>query len=143
MARGIDSLGAESLWGRWMAAGIAKKWQQCHKCFPQYSAFPSERPQVRTWGRHTCFLPQVPSNLVTPLAVRPANPPPSSRMANPVLQFAVLSDLSLFARWWWQAKQKTVCEFEELARWAPLPLLFFLLSSSLFSFAETFRSFVP
>ena len=25
------------------------------------SGFASERPQVRTWGRHTCFLPRVPS----------------------------------------------------------------------------------
>ena len=27
----------------------------------------SERPQVPTWGRQTCFLPRAPSNLVTPL----------------------------------------------------------------------------
>ena len=31
----------------------------------QYTA--SERPQVRTWGRQTSFLSQMPSNLVTPL----------------------------------------------------------------------------
>jgi len=30
----------------------------------------SERPQVRTWGRQTCFLPWAPSNLVTPLQTR-------------------------------------------------------------------------
>jgi len=33
----------------------------------QCSTFASERHQVRTWGRQTCFLPQAPSNLVTPL----------------------------------------------------------------------------
>jgi len=31
------------------------------------STFASERLQVRTWGRQTCFLPWAPSNLVTPL----------------------------------------------------------------------------
>jgi len=36
----------------------------------QYSTFASEKPQVRTWGRQTCFLPRVPSNLVTPLDAR-------------------------------------------------------------------------
>jgi len=50
-----------------MSAGDAEKSQQFHKYFPQYSKFPSERPQVRTCGRQTCFLPQVPSDLVTPL----------------------------------------------------------------------------
>jgi len=35
----------------------------------QCSTFASERPQVRTWGRQTCFLPRAPSNLVMPLAV--------------------------------------------------------------------------
>jgi len=34
----------------------------------QCSIFASERPQVRTWGRQTCFLPRAPSNLVTLLA---------------------------------------------------------------------------
>jgi len=37
------------------------------KHFSQYSTFASERPQVRTWGRQTCFLPRAPSNLVTSL----------------------------------------------------------------------------
>ena len=32
----------------------------------QYTA--SEQPQVRTWGRQTCFLPRAPSNLVTLLS---------------------------------------------------------------------------
>jgi len=27
----------------------------------------SERPQVRTWGRQTCFSPRASSNLVTPM----------------------------------------------------------------------------
>jgi len=31
------------------------------------STFTSKRRQVRTWGRQTCFLSRVPSNLVTPL----------------------------------------------------------------------------
>ena len=43
------------------------KYQQCHKHFFQNTTFASERRQVRTWGRQTCFLPQAPSNLVTPL----------------------------------------------------------------------------
>ena len=45
----------------------AEKSQQCHKYFLQCSTFTSERSQVRTWGRQTCFLPRAPSNLVTPL----------------------------------------------------------------------------
>jgi len=40
--------------------------QQCHKYFFQYNTFASKRPQVRTWGRQTCFLARVPSKLVTP-----------------------------------------------------------------------------
>jgi len=48
----------------------AAKTQQCHKYFLQHSIFASERPQVRTWGRQTCFLPRAPSNLVTPLLER-------------------------------------------------------------------------
>jgi len=34
----------------------------------QCSTFASERPQVWTWGLQACFLPRVPSNLVTPQA---------------------------------------------------------------------------
>ena len=59
---GHNSPGAESLLG-------AKKSQQCDKHFFQNTTFASERPQVRTWGRQTCFLPQAPSNLVTPLHI--------------------------------------------------------------------------
>jgi len=40
-----------------MTAGGAEKSQRCHKHFLQYSKFASERPQVRKWGRQTCFLP--------------------------------------------------------------------------------------
>jgi len=47
--------------------GEHRKSQPFHKYFLQYSKFPSERPQVWTWGRQTCFLPRAPSNLVTPL----------------------------------------------------------------------------
>jgi len=46
-------------WGRW-------KSQQYHMCFLQRNAFASERPQVRTGGRQSCFLPRAPSNLATP-----------------------------------------------------------------------------
>jgi len=46
-----------------------KKSQQCHKHFLENSTFASERPQVRTWGRQMCFLPQAPSNLVTTLHI--------------------------------------------------------------------------
>jgi len=47
-----------------------KKSQQCYNHFLQYSTFASERPQVLTWVRQTCFLPRPPSILVTPLSVR-------------------------------------------------------------------------
>ena len=60
--RGQNSPGAESLL-------VTKKSQQCHKHFFQNSTFASERLQVRTWGRQTCFLPQAPSNVVTPLHI--------------------------------------------------------------------------
>ena len=47
----------------------AEKSQQWHKHFLQYPTFTSKISQVRTWGRQTCFLPQAPSNLVTPLTL--------------------------------------------------------------------------
>jgi len=47
----------------------AKKSQQCHKHLFQNSTFASEKPQVRTWGRQTCFFSQAPSNLGTPLHI--------------------------------------------------------------------------
>jgi len=47
---GHNSLGAESLWGRQITAGGAEKSQQCQKYFLLYSAFTSERLQVRTLG---------------------------------------------------------------------------------------------
>jgi len=59
--------GDESLWGLSNVCGVAEKFQQFYKYFLQYSKLPSERPQVRTWGRQTCFLCRSPSNLVTPL----------------------------------------------------------------------------
>ena len=46
--------------------GGRRKSQQYHKCFLQCNAFDSERPQIRTWGRQSCFLPRAPSNLATP-----------------------------------------------------------------------------
>ena len=46
--------------------GSAEKSQQCRKYFLHYHAFASERLQVRTWGRQTCFLPRAPYNIDTP-----------------------------------------------------------------------------
>ena len=37
------------------------KSQQCHIYILQHGTSASERPQVRTWGRQTCFLPLAPS----------------------------------------------------------------------------------
>jgi len=48
--------------------GDAKKSLQCHAYILHYSTFASGGPQVRKWGRQTCFLPRAPSNLVMPLA---------------------------------------------------------------------------
>jgi len=53
-----------------MIAGDAKKSQQYHNYFLQYSTFASERPQVRIWGHQTCFLPRAPANFVTSLVQR-------------------------------------------------------------------------
>ena len=65
--KGAQFPGGESLWGRRMTAWSAGKSQQSQKHSLQHSTFASERPQVQTWGRQTCFLPQASSNLVTPL----------------------------------------------------------------------------
>ena len=72
MMRGENSPGGRQInyvMGRWMTAGGTIKSQQCHMYFLQYSTFASERPQVRTRGRQTSFLPQAPCdvNRVTPL----------------------------------------------------------------------------
>ena len=50
---------AQFPWRRITAAagGGHEKSQQRHKYFLQYSTFAPERPQVRTWGRQTCFCP--------------------------------------------------------------------------------------
>jgi len=57
--RGLNSLGAESLWG-------AKKSQQCRKYFlQQHICF--RKNSGSNMGRQTCFLPWTPSNLVTSL----------------------------------------------------------------------------
>ena len=53
-------------YGCQITAGSAIKPRQCHKYFFQYSAFASERPQVRIQGRKTGFLPRTSSNLVAP-----------------------------------------------------------------------------
>jgi len=65
--KGHNSPGAESLWRRWMTAGRRKVLTMSQDL--QYSAFASEKPQVRTYGRQTCFLARAPSNFVTPLTV--------------------------------------------------------------------------
>jgi len=43
-----------------------RKSQQYHMCFLQCNTFASERPQFRTWGRQSCFMPRAPSNLAAP-----------------------------------------------------------------------------
>ena len=74
-ARGRNYPGAKSLWRRCNTAGApndcvsSKMCQQYHTYILQYSTFVSGRPQVRKWGRQTCFLPRTPSNLVTPLSI--------------------------------------------------------------------------
>jgi len=65
---GRNSPGAESLRKVPNGCGGAEKFRQCHKRFLQYSTFASKKPQSRTWGRQTCFLPRVPSSLATPLS---------------------------------------------------------------------------
>jgi len=54
---GHNSPGAESLRGVLNDCGVGgEKSQECHKYFLKYSTFASKRPQVRTWGRQTCFF---------------------------------------------------------------------------------------
>jgi len=53
--KGHNSLVAESLWGRRMTAWRLKVLTMSHEL--QCSTFASERPQVRTQRRQTCFLP--------------------------------------------------------------------------------------
>ena len=48
-----------------MSAGDAKKCQQFYKYFLQHSKFPSERPQVRTWGHQTRSLLRAPRHLTS------------------------------------------------------------------------------
>jgi len=45
--------------------GSAKKSLQYQKYFLQQQICFRKKPQVRTWGRQTCFLSRAPSNLVT------------------------------------------------------------------------------
>jgi len=46
----------------------------------QHDKFASDRPQVRTWGSQTCFLPRAPSNLVTPLVDGKCKPLPTHHL---------------------------------------------------------------
>jgi len=54
--KGHNCPGAKSLWGRWMTAGRRKVLTMSQEL--QCSTFASGRPQVRTQGRQTCFLPR-------------------------------------------------------------------------------------
>jgi len=54
--------------GRRITAGASENPNNVTSSFFN-STFASERPQVRTWGRQTCFLPVAPSNLITPLPI--------------------------------------------------------------------------
>jgi len=64
ITRSANHYGGMTAWG-------AENCQQCHKYFLHCTTFASERPQVRTWERQTCFLPRSPPNLVTPLTEAP------------------------------------------------------------------------
>jgi len=44
-----------------MTAGGVERYEQCHSYELQCSTYATDRPQVRTWGRQTCFLPREPS----------------------------------------------------------------------------------
>jgi len=63
MGRRITAVGAEWLRRRRKVPTMS----QVLSSIPPYSTFGSERSQVRTWGRQTCFLPRTPSNHLTPL----------------------------------------------------------------------------
>jgi len=58
--------GAKSLWGHRNTAGATKSPNNVTRTF---FTFASGRPQVRKWGRQTCFLSRAPSDLVTPLSI--------------------------------------------------------------------------
>jgi len=63
VARGVQfsgrrvAMGTPNHCGCRMVAGGAKKSQQCHKYFLQYSTFASERPQFRTRGAKLASCP--------------------------------------------------------------------------------------
>jgi len=66
-AGGHSSTGAESL-GRRITAGSPNDWrgrQKIPKISQLLSSIQYETPQLGTWWRQTCFLPQAPSNLIT------------------------------------------------------------------------------
>ena len=64
-----------------MSAGNRKIWTIL-QVLPSIQPCPSERPQVRTWGHQTCFLPRGPSNLVTPLMAISKNYASWNRLRN-------------------------------------------------------------
>jgi len=74
--RNEGASGAQSVGCR-IISGSAESLQEAPKSpnnitstFFTYGTFASERPQVRTLGRQTCFLPRAPSNLVTRLTAK-------------------------------------------------------------------------
>jgi len=46
--------------------GVGRKVPTMSQVLLQCNTFASKRPQFRTWGRQTCFLPREPFNLVAP-----------------------------------------------------------------------------
>jgi len=63
--KGAEFPGGPVTMGRRMTTGSSKSHNNVTRTF--FNTFTSKISQVGTWGRQTCFLPQTPSNLVTPL----------------------------------------------------------------------------
>jgi len=98
--------------GRQMTVTGTEKSQQCQMYILQYSKFASERSQVRTWGRQTCFWPRAPSNLGTPLR--------SDCVED---CFRIQGDLRLnFTAPIWVCRKSVVCAWRDLPVWyQPVP----------------------
>jgi len=60
--------GAQSL--RWVRNDCERCWkvQRMWQVLSSIQQITSDQYQIPIWGRQTCFLPQTPSNLITPLA---------------------------------------------------------------------------
>jgi len=102
--------GAESL------RGAPKSPNNVHSTFFN-SRFASERPQVRTWGRRTCFLPRVPSNFVTPLDGTEKSFPgfASTTLANNSLNHDYVTPVDRLLRSFifllWSSEKSSLCDF--------------------------------